>query len=425
MSGPFTSLAFRVFVTCFLSVVAFVSANSQSPVDPPTPKTAPRTTSKPPDQLKATEDGKVRLPNFESDDVTPPTVSEEDIARWIDSLSSKQFAVREDAATRLVASGNRVLSRLREVAASHTDPEVRLRAGKIVNRLTQGDLKAKIDDFLAGKEVQFEGWDYTESFLGDSTSVRELFVEVLKSHPQLTASLSGPPRDRAIALEKTVAAVEDKMYRQRQYPNAADAVALLLPAADENVPLKGGYEDILMSVLQKPAVSNLHRDDRLTGPFNVLLGRWLVRSSMKNREEVLFYGLSWDVTETHQLAIQTLTEAQQTETLVLAFQAIARFGNKADTPAVAKFLDDERPAAERGFADGRRVRTELRDVAMATIARLHKVPLKDVGFARDSMNERFGFLLDDLGFQVGEQDARAATRSEIDKLIEPAAEEGS
>ncbi len=255
--------------------------------------------------------------------------------------------------------------------------------------------------------------------MGDSPKVRELFVEMLKSHPELTASLEGTARDRAMALEKVVASVEHKMYVDLQHPTAADIIALLLPASDMNVPLDGTFEDALISVLQKRAASELHRDVQLSGPFKALLHRWIPRGSMKNREEILFYGLMWDIRSTRTLALQTLLEAEQAETLVLAFQAIARFGNEQDSRALAKFLDDKRVAAEVGSSDGQRLRTELGDVAMATIARLHDVPLSKIGFQKDSINEKFGFSPEDLGFPMDDETARKATRTKIDQLLAP------
>jgi hypothetical protein len=86
---------------------------------------------------------------------------------------------------------------------------------------------------------------------------------------------------------------------------------------------------------------------------------------------------------------------------------------------IAKFLDDERPAAERGFANGKRIRTQLGDVAMATIARLNNTPLTDVGFPKESPHAKFGFMIDDIGFPVDDETARAAARKKIDKMLEP------
>ena len=382
-----------VFVGCLVGICIVASATAQSPGG---------------DTAKTLEDDSQEA---------PAEATEAEIAEWIESLGSRDFAARERAAGNLASLGKSVIARLREVASGHQDPEIRLRASEIVKQLTRGDMRSRIEAFLAGKDVSFDGWTLTQAIMGDSNGVRELFVAMLTSYPDLMTAMEGTPRDRALALEKTVGSIEQKMFVKRQAPEAADAIALLLPAIDPNVPLEGAYENILMAVLQKSAVSDIHRNAQLSAPFHVLLGRWMSRSSVDNREEVLFYGLSWHVTQTRALAIRTLREVQQTETLTLAFQAIARFGSEDDSAEVARFLDDKRPAAERGFANGKRLRAEVGDIAMATIARLHDVRLTKIGFAKDSVDDRFAFLIDDLGFPVDDETLRKAARAKIDALI--------
>ena len=334
-------------------------------------------------------------------------------------LGSADFATRERAASELAAVGDAVLPRLGQVAKEHADPEVRMRAGEIVKQLTRDDMKVRIEEFLAGKDVNFKGWTWMQAVMGDSPSVRELFVEMLASYPELLAAMEGTVRDRALELEKVVAAIEYKIFGKMEFPDRADALSLLLPTVDPRVPLEGGYEDVLIAVLQKPAVSKLHRDPRLSMPFQRLLGRWLPRSSLRNREELLFYGLSWKIPQTHALALRTLQDSLQTEALVYAFQAIALYGDKSDAASLAPFIDDARPAAELGFANGDRQQTQLGDVAMAAIARLHDIPLKNLGFARESVDDRFAFVPDDLGFPVDDDQARDEAKKKVKQLLKP------
>ncbi len=353
-------------------------------------------------------------------DLSTTGVSEEEVDRWIESLGSTSFATRETAATRLAEIGKPILEKLSEVSEKHHDPEVRIRAVQIVNQLTQGDLNRRVNAFLSGKDVPFEGWRTMRAIFGDTHNVREIFVEMLQVYPDVTTSLEGTSRDRAMALEKVVAGVRNKMFQELKFPSAADAISLLLPASDLAVPLDNGFDDVMLAVLYKPAVSELHRNIQMSRPLRVLIGRWLPRSSIKNRDETLTYGLSYEIHQTYELAVKTLTESQQTEILAIAMQAIAKFGSKNDCQAIAKFLDDKRAASERGFADGKPLRTELGDVAMATIARLHEIPLQEIGFHQESIDDKFAFSLDEIGFPIGEEEGRIAARKKIDELIQPA-----
>lgn len=403
-------------------VAALVSpSHAQQSAPRPSPQDEGRTETTGPQETNRVVDSSSRAGDVEME---PRAASDEQIEGWIESLGSRDFAIRERAASELMSVGGAVLSRLQKVASHHEDAEVRIRAGEIVKQLTRGDLKVRIDAFLAGKDVSFEGWTITQQIMGDSARVRELFVQLIQSYPELLASMEGTPRDRAVALTKVVVAVEDKVFRQRQFPDAADVIALLLPTVDPNVPLVGGFEEILIAVLQKPASTSLHRDAQLAGPFRVLLESWIPRCSIENGDEVLSYGLSWEIRQTHTLALKMLGEVQQADTLVLAFQAIAQFGTESDAQAIVKFLGDKRPSAELGFANGKRLRTEVGDIAMATIARLYDVPLMKIGFPKESVDEKFAFRAEDLGFPDGDELARASARKKILDLINPDAEEG-
>jgi hypothetical protein len=350
-----------------------------------------------------------------------------EIEAWVESLGSKEFAARERAATHLMELGAAILPELRRLSKNSDDPEVRLRAQQIVLQMTNGDMQARMDDFLAGEDVDFEGWRLAQAVLGDSAGVRELFVEIMKMHPNVTASLEGTTRDRVMAMDGAVTQIQNAMLNERKFPTIADAFALLLPSSvDPNVPINAAFESLLLSVLQKDPVSTIGRDAQLAGPFKSLLGRWIARSTLASRDDVLWLGMSWDLKATLPLAIQTLGEANQTETLAFALQAIARFGNRDHAAFVRPLLDDTRPSSERGFARGEMARTQLGDVAMATIAVLYEMPLSEAGFGTIETHPTYGFILQEIGFPFENESKRTATRAKIDKLLEDTpAREGS
>lgn len=350
-----------------------------------------------------------------------------EVADAIESLGSNEFAVREQAATDLLQFGLPILSDLRRAAEQTDDPEVRIRAQELIKQLTFGDMEARIEDFLSGAEVKFEGWRVARGLMGDSSGVRELFVELMKEHPDVLSALEGTPRDRAMAMDAAVNRIQAAMFIQRRFPTRADAFALLLPAIFPDVELNTPFENLLISVLQKEAASKLRRDAQLSRPFDGLLGRWIRRSTLANRDDVLLLGMSWGVDDTLMLAVQTLDETNQTETLAFALQAIARFGNRDHVELVRPLLDDKRLATERGYTAAELVRTRVSDAAMATIALLNNVPLSQIGFQNATEHPTFGFVLGEIGFPVADEAPRKAARAKLDKLLEETAEaaEGS
>ncbi len=343
---------------------------------------------------------------------------EDEIRELFRQLGSAEFAVRERAADQLAQQGSSAVPQLRELMAGSNDPEVKLRAGQVIKQATDGDLAGQIEAFLAGQPIDFPGWRVSQAVLGDSIAVRELFVQLMKEHPDVLASLEQTVRDRAVALEKTVTGIQDKMYNQRKFPSQADTFALLIPTIDTSVPINDVFEQVALSLLRKEAATKIKDDARLVGPFKGLLTRWIARSRQQNRDEVLLITMQWDLEIGLPLAVRTLAEADQSETKVIALQTIARFGGREQVPSVVPLLDDKRPVLEQGFVGGKETQTLVGDVAMATIARLYNRELADFGFPKNADHRDFSFVIAEVGFPVDDDQARSAARKKIDALLE-------
>ncbi len=332
-------------------------------------------------------------------------------------MGASEFAVRERVAGRLIDLGVAIVPELRRLVADATDPEVKLRANQIIQQLSDGDMAGRIEAFLAGAEADFPGWRVTRAILGDTGGVRELFIELMQEHPEILASMEQATRDRVMALEKAMSGVEDKMFKQFQFPSRADTFALLLPVVDPNLPLGDRFEPVMLSVLVKEEASKIRRDAQLSLPFRGLMTRWIGRSKQENRDTVLRLTMQWDLPIGMELGVQTLEETHDNETLASALQAIARFGGADQVPSVLPLLGDQRPVSEQGFVRGQEMQTFLGDVAMATIARLYKVELTELGIPRSADHPTFSFLIPDVGFASADKEARDSARAKIDELV--------
>ncbi len=334
----------------------------------------------------------------------------------IDELGSSEFAERERAAEVLMTIGLTAVPSLRQLS-THQDPEVRLRAADLIQQLTEGDFQKRVKAFLAGKDVEFDGWEYFQSKLGSSPVVRELFIEFSKGYPDVAKALDGTARERAVAQEATVRRIQTGMFIERRWPEPVDAIALLLPAADADVPVAPQFENLLIGILRRDVGTKIRREQQLRAPVTALIGEWVKRSSSYNRGEVLWFSMDWGVPEGFTLARQTLGEQHGTDILSIAMQTIARFGNKDDAKNIAQFLDDTRPASEVGMAIGAQSQTLLGDVAMATIALLYDVPLAEIGWSEVSEHPTFAFSVEELGFPANSPELRVKVRAKIDALM--------
>jgi hypothetical protein len=335
------------------------------------------------------------------------------IARWIEQLGSIQFAEREQATAGLRAVGRDALSSLKETAANHDDLEVRMRAADVAKGIVQGETAGRIDAFLAGQDVGLEGWPVATKILGDGLRVRELYVDLVMRHEDVAQSLMGSSTDRAQALRLAIVQIQRGMFVERRLPTEADAIALLMLVNDRNVPVNRVDENALFSVLRKEASSLLLRDPQLAEPFRQLLGGWMTRSDTSNRQEMLWFAMSWDLQEARPLVIRTLEDSSDPATLSMAAQAASRFATLEDLAKLKPLLDDERPAAEQQYAGGTIVQAQVRDAAMAAIILLSRKKLSAFGMNDDAFHPKYGFITQEIGFPVDDAVGREATMKQV------------
>ncbi len=318
--------------------------------------------------------------------------------RWMEWLGSKNFSRRERAAEELIELGEPVVPLLRQFAKQTSNAEVKLRAESLINQLNNGDLQSRIEAFLKGEKVDFQGWNEFRLVFGDSLRARDLFIELLRNYPTLVESFDGTDRNRAQAMEKVAQTLATKRSDFRKRLTIADAVAMLIPIASENVPLDPGYERQMLMLLRLAPASSAPNDPVIGPSFTRLLNVWVQRSTLENRESVLYYAIQANLTAAYPLAIQTLGETREPKTLATAMQVIARHKRVADQALVEPFLNDNRQLVVFLHARGKQSQVRVCDVAMATIAKLHNVPLDDIGFPRSAENSKFGFIYEDLVF---------------------------
>ena len=316
----------------------------------------------------------------------------------VSQLGAKEFAVRERASDELMQIGTAIIPRMKEVKATADDPEIRLRASEIVRQLTSGDLAAQIESFLAGEDVEFEGWQTIRGLFGDTQGARDVFVELMTQHPKLVSSLEGETRDRALAAEAVISVVQNAMTVERRFPNRADVFALLLASVDPKVPDNATLESQVIMVLNQNPVRQIRKDWQLNRPFELLLAIWMSRSTMANRQEILEIGMRMDFRASLELALRTVRESDDTDVIITALQTIARFGQQRNAIALRDLIHDNRAVRFVGFSEDPDLTRQLGDAVMVTITILHKLPLKDFGFPRVEVHPKVGFTLDNVGF---------------------------
>ena len=406
----------------FLGLASAGHALSQDTDREPAP--APTTAQDPNPQKQANRETPEGGTNEASDAVETATTPEQQakITALIEQLGEPKFSQRENASSQLLQIGVPALPSLRKQLQVTTDQDTKSRISELVDRLVDGQIEIKIEDFLAMKDVNFEGWAEIKQILKeDSIPIRKLFINLVQDHPAVPESMQRQltTRDRSIALEKAIATVQET--QNRRFPTNADAFALLLPLTDPNVKMPSACEPLIFRVLQCKTGTDLRKNTRLFPPYSRLLDKWMRQTSIENRELVFFYGMDWNLREASRLlAHDTIANHKDVsvDALAASLQAMARFGNQSDLLAISTLLSDPRSVTGASFTAQGRIENQLGDLAIASIACILGVDLEDVGFKGVKRDPKRGFLIAEIGFPEKAPEKRAAALKMVKAILD-------
>jgi len=426
MPNSFASI--RVFTRAIASTLLVLGlASSEHALSQETnrdPVPAPSTAANPGTENPSSQPESADGTNQDNDTGRPiPTPKQQaKINALIEQLGAPKFSLRESASSELLQIGAPALQSLRTQLQITTDQDTKSRINELVERMIDGQIEVKIEDFLSMKEVHFDGWDEIRAILReDSIPIRKLFISLFQNHPELPESMRRDftTRDRSIALAKVIAAVQET--QSRRYPTNADAFALLLPLSDPNVKMPSACEPLVLRVLQCETGTKLRKNARLYPTYRELLGRWMTQTSIENREEVFSHGMDWDLAQACRfLAQDTIANPKDVSVDVLAasLQALARFGNQNDLLPISTLLSDARPVTRASFTAQGKIKNQLGDMAIAAIACILRVDLEDVGFKGVKRDPKYGFLIHEIGYPEKSPETREAGLKMIKAMLD-------
>lgn len=372
-------------------------------------------------QPAVTEEGLKKVP---ASAIEQQTKGEAERRALVAALGASSFAERETAASEIMAAGAPLLQELQAASEASDDPEVRLRASILYRRVAKRDFESRAERFLASEtpDELMSGWSAVAPVMGDHQETRELFVEISRAYPELAKAYAGTPRERAIQADRTAEAIVDSLTVDRQSPEPADALALLLVAGDPAVPISLPVERVLVRLANSGSVRGIRTQATLAPVYDDLLSRWIRRSGSEHRQEILWLSMQENLPAGGDLALRTLHETNKPATLQMALQTAARFAEPKQASLIEHLLDDDRPAGD-GVAfmtdSGERIETRISDVAMAAIAVMHDKSLEEFGFLYAVEHPNVAFQVESLGFPPADNETRKQVRQRIDKLLTP------
>lgn len=133
----------------------------------------------------AVQAGAARAASPDPKDLAVPAQELSKARALLQKLGSDSYRDREDAQAELAKMGRLAKDVLAEAATTGEDPEIRLRAARLLPKASAADLKARIETFLEDKDGKFDhdlpGLKVFRAKLGAGDKSRALYADILKS----------------------------------------------------------------------------------------------------------------------------------------------------------------------------------------------------------------------------------------------------
>jgi hypothetical protein len=336
------------------------------------------------------------------------------ISSQVALLGDSSYAVRERATRNLIEAGiaaRPLLERLR----SSPDPEIRMRAAKVLRIVVETDFRVRLRAFAAdvdGRQaVSLPGWDRFRVEVGETREARTLFVNMQRSEATLLEALaSGDPSTSALFAERCQDLQVSLLTQENPFgvvqtdgedTNAGSIATLLFVGASPEVKIEEQQVVSIEGFLNYPT----YRDALLPGQnaelYRRLLSGWLIKTGTLSPYVSLIRALDMDLKDASLNVGRRFLEngGGTVDARPFALLAVSRFGSQADLALVESYFSDEKVCKYPRQSGPVELQNQVRDVALAAAVHLVGLEVKDFGYFHPEANSHSLYLPRSLRFQ--------------------------
>ncbi len=307
-------------------------------------------------------------------------------------LGEADFAVRNRAMARLVRMGVDSMEAL-EQGVQSPDREVRFRCRHALKIVRENDFQRRLQAFAAGRDTtesyQLPGWSRFFKEVGGSPEARALFVEMQQAEPDLLTTVEQAPERLTDALVERIIELQNAVQGSRQPSQVSlgTIATILFLLNGEHQELPAMVSQNLGAYFRYPTFASAVHAGSQRELLRAMLGNWIERSKGWDAYHAIYLAMQYDIPQGLTPARKVLTgevnEPNQSFFICYALLAFAKFGNEADIPLIEPLLNDATPYGSSVAVGGAaKFRTEIRDIALATLVRLARQDPKEFGFDR-------------------------------------------
>ena len=341
------------------------------------------------------------------------------LRRLVEQLGDTSYAVREEAAKRLVSHGLAAKGVLKE-ALDDADLEVRIRAQHILACVRQSELEARLAAFIAdvdGREDHnLPGWAPYKELVGGSRDARKLFAEMIRSEASLLTAYEKGSADLPQLFAARMASMQPHVVgvvnRTNEIP-APTMATLLLIGADKIVEQNSSGMSRLYSLLNQPTARHVITAGKHASLLTELLEEWVTSDNSTVTHFGMMLVLKYDLKEAGlQQAKKVISRHAATSSSILPYAIIAvgKYGGEEHASLLESLLGNKTVChtwTNRALKKDGSIKIQVRDVALAMILHVTGRDLARYGFKLLRQNPETLYYIYTFGF-VDDKEREAA-----------------
>lgn len=330
---------------------------------------------------------------------------EPDAEALVRQLGHDQFSVREKAAEALIARGPSALAAV-EAGTRHVDREIRYRCERILAIIRKTDFQRRLAAFASDpsgeNDYGLPGWQLFRSEFGQSATARQFFVEMLRAEPTLFQTLPVGAKAVAEAIEVRVWELQQQPVQLAGEPPPLESLtALLFLMSLPEVQLSDGAATFILNQCFQGHFDKALHEGASRNLVRQLLAKVIAQSQDWPAYTAIRLALRYDMAEGLRPAERLLRGGPNASLVYIrqfALLAIGRFGDRSATDLLEPLLEDPTPCVPGQVGAQTAQETQLRDVALAVLWKLHGEDPRRHGFTRLQDDPQLGFHPATLGF---------------------------
>ncbi len=341
----------------------------------------------------------------------------QDSAELVRQLGHPSFTVRSRAMSELVQLGVEAIDALQRGVQSQ-DREISFRSQHALKIVRENDFQRRLQAFAAGHDAsesyQLPGWARFYKEAGGSPEARALFVEMQQAEPQLLVTLERSPEKLSDALAERVVELQEsaQVGREPNQISLGTITTILFILNDEHIELPAMVSQSIGSYFRYPTFDSAIQAGSQRELLRTMLGTWIEHSKGWDAYHAIFLAMKYDIPKglipAKKVLVGEVNEQNQSYFVCYAMLAYAKFGDESDIGLIEPLLDDSTPyGGSVAVAGTAKYRTEIRDIALATLVRLTKQDPREFGFDRLRSSSTQIFNTGSLAFENDEKREQA------------------